>query len=416
MIYRRLSSVIRYNRCLSLRSSTAAFCTKASPPPKTAVLMMNMGGPAEESEVEPFLRNLFQDPDIIELGGGKFQTWLGSVISKRRAPRIIKQYEEAGYSPQKKWTEYQGQEMCKLLDERLPDTAPHKAYSCFRYVHPDTDDVLRQLKEDGVEKVIAFSQYPQWSCTTTGSSMNELYRGVKRHGMHDRVSWSVIDRWYSNSKYLQAVCNRMKESILDLPEEKRGKALFVFSAHSVPMKVVNKGDHYVPEVCASVKMVMEKWKEMIGDIEGVDTLNRHVISWQSKVGFLPWMAPQTTEMVKSLGARGEKVVIVVPVVFVSDHIETMFELGIELADEAKEAGIKDFLVTGGQNNHADFIDSLADVVVDHVKSGERHSVVYTSRCMNCKKPHCRLLGSTEEFQLPQVVSAPESQRLRPVMT
>jgi len=398
-----------------MHQARAAFSTKTSHSPKTAVLMMNMGGPAEESEVEPFLKNLFQDPDIIELGGGKFQTWLGSVISQRRAPRIIKQYEEAGYSPQKKWTEYQGNEMCKILDERLPGTAPHKAYPCYRYVHPNTDDVLRQLKEDGVEKVIAFSQYPQWSCTTTGSSMNELYRGVKRHEMHDKLTWSVIDRWYSHPKYLQAVCNRMKESIMSLPEEKRGKALFVFSAHSVPMKVVNKGDHYVPEVCASVGMVMQKWKEMLGDIEGIDSQSRHVVSWQSKVGFLPWMAPQTTEMIKSLGARGEEVVIVVPIVFVSDHIETMFELGIELAEDAKEAGIKDFLVTGGQNSHQDFIDCLADVVVEHVNSAERHSAVYTSRCMKCKKPHCRLLGSTEEFQRPQVIPAAEGQRLQPAM-
>jgi len=258
MIRQRCLSVIKRARGSSNAYAKMSFSATNPSYPKTALLMMNMGGPAEESEVEPFLRNLFQDPDIIELGGGKLQSWLGDFISKRRAPRIIKQYQEAGWSPQKKWTEHQGKELCKLLDRDLPDTAPHKAYSCFRYVHPNTNDVLKRLQDDGVQRVIAFSQYPQWSCTTSGSSMNELYRGVKMHGLHDKMSWTVIDRWYANRKYIQAVCNRMKESVLTLPEEKRGNVVFVFSAHSVPMKVVNRGDHYVPEVCASVKMVMEK--------------------------------------------------------------------------------------------------------------------------------------------------------------
>jgi len=110
------------------------------------------------------------------------------------------------------------------------------------------------------------------------------------------------------------------------------------------------------------------------------------------------MAPQTTEMIKSLGARGEEVVVVVPLVFVSDHIETMYELGIELAEDAEKAGIKDFLVTSGQNGHEDFISCLADVVTEHIKSDERHTMDYVSKCMDCKKPHCRRLGREQEFR------------------
>ena len=153
--------------------------TFSSSKAKTGVLMLNMGGPSHPDDTEDFLKRLFQDSDIIELGGGKFQELLGSFISKRRTPKVKKQYETIGGSPIRKWTEYQGKEMCKILDETCPESAPHKAYTAFRYADPLTEDALQEMKEDGVEHAIAFSQFPQWSCTTSGSSMNELWREVR---------------------------------------------------------------------------------------------------------------------------------------------------------------------------------------------------------------------------------------------
>ena len=164
---------------MMMRMTRSFARTFSSSKAKTGVLMLNMGGPSHPDDTEDFLKRLFQDSDIIELGGGKFQELLGSFISKRRTPKVKKQYETIGGSPIRKWTEYQGKEMCKILDETCPESAPHKAYTAFRYADPLTEDALQEMKEDGVEHAIAFSQFPQWSCTTSGSSMNELWREVR---------------------------------------------------------------------------------------------------------------------------------------------------------------------------------------------------------------------------------------------
>lgn len=363
---------------------------------KTGILMLNMGGPSTPEETGPFLKRLFTDGDIIELGGGTFQQYLGNFIASRRTPKVAKQYEEIGGSPIRKWTEHQGEAMCRLLDEKRPESAPHKAYTCFRYAHPLTEEALEEMKADGVDRVVAFSQFPQWSCTTSGSSMNELWRQVKSAGLEEDFKWSLIDRWPLHGGFIDAVADRVKATMLkDLDEESRSKAVIVFSAHSVPMKVVGKGDHYVPEVCASVKAIMEKWTGMVdaGEVPGLSEgqTNKHVLAWQSKVGFLPWMTPSTSEVIASLGSRGVRNVVVVPVAFTSDHVETLFEIGIEYAEEAEEAGITNFTCTEGLNGSEIFIEALADIVDDHLESKKNHSSQYKMKCLNCTKPLCRQL-------------------------
>ncbi len=148
-------------------SASPALSTSSTKPP-TAVVMLNMGGPAIPTleKVEDFLTRLFSDNMIINLG--KFQ-WLGKYIAKRRSPKIQEQYKEIGGSPLRKWTELQGQEMCKILDEISPSTAPHKPYAMFRYADPLTEETLDQMAADGVTRAVAFSQYPMYSCTTSGT-------------------------------------------------------------------------------------------------------------------------------------------------------------------------------------------------------------------------------------------------------
>jgi len=300
--------------------------------PKTAILMMNMGGPSEPAETEPFLRRLFTDNDIIDLGGGWLQEKFGTIISKRRSPAVAEQYKEIGGSPIRKWTQYQSERMCQILDEVRPESAPHKAYTAFRYVEPLTEDTLAQMKEDGVERVVAFSQFPQWSCTTTGSSLNELWRQVKNLGLESDFKWSIIDRWPLHDGFVDAILERMEERLMDFDVADREKAVIVFSAHSVPMKVVEKGDHYVGEVAATVQAVMQKWNSRVrkGSIEGLKKPSKHVLAWQSKVGYLPWMSPSTSSTIEQLATiRGNKTMMLVPIAFTSDHIETLFEIGIE---------------------------------------------------------------------------------------
>mmetsp|Transcript_522 Transcript_522/g.1297 ORF Transcript_522/g.1297 Transcript_522/m.1297 type:complete len:418 (-) Transcript_522:377-1630(-) len=359
---------------------------------KTGIVMLNMGGPSEPEETGPFLNRLFRDTDIIDLGGGQIQELFGTWVAKRRTPKITKQYEEIGGSPIRKWTAHQGKRMAEILDQIHPESAPHKAYTAFRYAAPLTDEALLEMKEDGVEHAIAFSQFPQWSCTTSGSSMNELWREIRRLGMQDTFRWSLIDRWPLHQGFLDAVSERIEERLLEFDEKTRKNVIIVFSAHSVPMKVVEKGDHYVSEVAASVKSIMDNFENKVvlqDKIPGLRTTNKHVLAWQSKVGFLPWMVPDTASTLENLGRKGHKAVLVVPVAFTSDHIETLFEIGIEYAEDAKKAGIADFKYTEGLNGSETFCNALADIVAKHLDAKQNYSPQYKMKCLTCQKPMCR---------------------------
>ena len=301
------------------------------------------------------------------------------------------QYESIGGSPIRKWTDEQGLEMCRILDEKRPESAPHKHYIMFRYAHPLTDETLQQMKKDGVTRAVAFSQFPQWSCTTSGSSYNELWRQIKNLDMANDFTWSLIDRWPLHRGFIDSVNDRIVERMKEFDEKTRKKVIIMFSAHSVPMKVVEKGDHYVGEVAASVHAVMQKFGETIasGAIPGLDVANRHVLAWQSKVGFLPWMSPSTGDALKQVGKRGYKHVLVVPIAFTSDHIETLYEIGEEYAEEAEEVGIENFKYTEGLNGLPRFHEALADIVDNHLTSGRPYSPNYKMKCLTCKKPLCR---------------------------
>jgi ferrochelatase len=358
---------------------------------KTGIVMMNMGGPATPDETGPFLKRLFLDQDIIDLGGGWKQKLFGELVSKRRTPKVQEQYELIGGSPIGRWTKYQGERMAALLDEQRPESAPHKAYTAFRYTHPLTDAALAEMKADGVEHAVAFSQFPQWSCTTSGSSMNELWREVKRLGMEDEFKWSLIDRWPLHKGMVQSVTERIKERLMDFDEKARSKVVIVFSAHSVPMKVVEKGDHYVGEVAASVHSIMDTFQSQVDaqEVPGVTRTNKFVLAWQSKVGYLPWMSPSTSSVIEQLGKKGVRHVLVVPVAFTSDHIETLYEIGMEYLEEAHEVGITEFKYTEGLNGSETFCTALADLVGEHLDKKQNYSTQYKQKCLTCVKPLCR---------------------------
>jgi len=342
--------------------------------------MMNMGGPSTQEEVGPFLHNLFTDGEIITLG--PLQNSLGPWIAKRRTPKIQKQYAEiGGGSPIGDWTRTQGEGMVELLDQLCPETAPHKFYVAFRYANPLTEDALTQMKADGVKRAVAFSQYPQFSCTTTGSSINHMWRELRRLNMGDEFQWSVIDRWPQHPGFIEAVADNVREGLLQFPEEVRDEVAIIFSAHSVPMKVVNKGDQYVTEVASTVQDVMKE----------IGYSNRYILGWQSKVGFLPWMGPSTSEVIKGYGRQGHRYAMIVPIAFTSDHIETLFEIDIEYTEEAHDAGIESFKRAPSLNGSKKFQAALADIAAQHLKSGEACTPQFGINCAQCVNSSCRII-------------------------
>ncbi|XP_058271277.1 ferrochelatase, mitochondrial isoform X2 [Hemibagrus wyckioides] len=323
----------------SLRSqstaSAAALATASSPKtqekrkPKTGILMLNMGGPERLEDVHDFLLRLFLDTDLMQL---PVQDKLGRFIAKRRTPKIQEQYSKiGGGSPIRAWTTMQGEGMVKLLDQISPETAPHKFYIGFRYVQPLTEKAIEEMEMDGVDRAVAFTQYPQYSCSTTGSSLNAIYRYYNSKGLSPKMRWSVIDRWPTHPLliecFAQHVCNELEK----FPPEKRDDVVILFSAHSLPMSVVNRGDPYPQEVGATVQRVMER----------LSYCNPYRLVWQSKVGPMPWLGPQTDEVIKGLCKRGKKNLLLVPIAFTSDHIETLHELDIEYSQIlAEECGVE----------------------------------------------------------------------------
>ncbi|KAL8401637.1 hypothetical protein RB596_008435 [Gaeumannomyces avenae] len=357
----------------------------------TAMVFLNMGGPSTTDEVHDFLLRLFSDGDLIPFG--PLQNYIASFIAKRRTPKIQKQYAAiGGGSPIRKWSEHQSAEMCKILDRISPETAPHKPYVAFRYANPLTEEMYNRLLADGFGngkggRAVAFTQYPQYSCSTTGSSVNELWKwrqrleGKKPDGSPSTpgdgtIQWSVIDRWPAHSGLVEAFAQNIEAKLAEYPEERRNRVVLMFSAHSLPMTVVNRGDPYPAEVAATVYAVMQR----------LGFSNPYRLCWQSQVGPQPWLGPQTQTSVEEYIAKGQKDIVLIPIAFTSDHIETLFELDEEVIGESGHADTVKRVesLNGGRV----FIQALADIAKEHLASGISCSKQMGLRCPGCKSERC----------------------------
>ncbi|KAA0202359.1 hypothetical protein HAZT_HAZT003840 [Hyalella azteca] len=306
--------------------------------------------------------------------------YLGAWIAKRRTPSIVQKYSEiGGGSPIFKWTDMQGRLLCERLDAECPASAPHKHYVAFRYANPLTEDTLEAMENDGVEHCIAFSQYPQYSCSTTGSSMNAIQKFYANKKQESSMKWSVIDRWCTNPYLVKCFADNIKKELDLFPEKRRKEVFILFSAHSLPLRQVEKGDPYPSEVGATVQLVMKE----------LNFCNPYRLVWQSKVGPLPWLSPDTEHSIKNLVRRGKSNILLVPIAFTSDHIETLHELDIEYArDVGNEVGAECIRRCAAPNDHPLFIDALVDEVSRHIKSGHRCSPQFLVNCPMCSNPSC----------------------------
>ena len=330
------------------------------------------------------------DADLIPLG--RLQNYIGPYIARRRTPKIQKQYAEiGGGSPIRKWSEHQAEEMCKILDQTSPETAPHKPYVAFRYANPLTENMYKQLLADGFGggkggRAVAFTQYPQYSCSTTGSSLNELWkwrerlegkRGTGEVDAEGAIKWSVIDRWPTHSGLVEAFAQNIEKTLQEYPPERRDNVVLLYSAHSLPMTVVNRGDPYPAEVAATVHAVNQR----------LGMKYQYRLVWQSQVGPQPWLGAQTSDTVKNLMKKGNTDLILIPIAFTSDHIETLYELDKEVIGEDAEGheGVKRI---ESLNGNPVFIQALADIAKTHLHSGVACSRQMTLRCPGCVSERC----------------------------
>jgi protoporphyrin/coproporphyrin ferrochelatase len=367
----------------------------------TGIVMMNLGGPRTLDDVNPFLRALFEDREIIQL---PVQSFLGPFIADRRTKKIQQHYQEiGGGSPILDWTETQGRGMVERLDRLAPATAPHRFYVAFRYIEPTSETALQAMAADGVTRAVAFTQYPQFSCSTTGSSLNELWRAARRVNLHERFTWSVIDRWPAHPGFVDAMAATVRQGLAKFGADAQDDVVIVFSAHSLPLDVIDRGDAYPAEIGATVHEVMRR----------LDYRHEYLVSYQSEVGPVRWLGPSTETVLKDLGAKKRQHVLVVGVAFTSDHIETLHELDIEYGEVAHAAGIAHFRRAPALNGMPEFQDALADLVATHLASGEACSPNYGLRCPGCVNPQCRnVLRPVAPFRRTAVTPSPKN-RLYP---
>jgi len=303
---------------------------------KTGVLLLNMGGPDSLTAVKPFLYNLFSDPYIANFGF--MQKPLAWFISFFRAKKVKKAYEKIkGKSPLKEITTAQAIALEKALGNKF------KVLPGMRYWHPFIEESLNEFKKANIKKIIALSLYPQF-CSATTSSVIEKFKQCA----NGYFEFKIISSWCDYPLFIEAWIEQIKQSF-----EKYGHDCFVlFSAHGIPLSLYKKGDPYILEVERSVKAIANKMK-----------LQQFKIGYQSRTGPVKWVKPSTEEIIEELAKNGNKKVLVVPVSFVSDHIETLYEIDIVYKKKAKDFGIQLNRVDS-LNTSPKFIEALKNLVLE----------------------------------------------------
>ena len=314
-----------------------------------AVVLFQLGGPDSAEAVEPFLYNLFLDPDIIDFPLARLtREPLARLISSRRSRNVVEKYKEiGGKSPILELT----QQQAAVLEKELQNDLNAKVYIAMRYWHPMTEATVRQVQRDNPRRIVLLPLYPQYSRTTTGSSLNEWNRWCSALGL-DTTEQRIVYQFHDHPLDIQSLIERINETLESHWTRARARVTLVFSAHGVPMSVIRSGDPYRDHIEKTVELVMKEggWE------------NQHTVCYQSKVGPAKWLRPSLVETIALLGQEEKRDILVVPVSFVTDHIETLHEIDIEAREFAAKVGVTNFVMTPGLNTHPAFIRALGDLV------------------------------------------------------
>ncbi|ESA34381.1 ferrochelatase [Leptolyngbya sp. Heron Island J] len=322
---------------------------------RTGVLLLNLGGPEQLEDVRPFLFNLFADPEIIRLPFPWLQKPLAWLISTSRASKSQDNYKEiGGGSPLRRITEEQGDALKEYLQKLGRDV---KIYIGMRYWYPFTEEAVAQIKQDGIEDLVILPLYPQFSISTSGSSFRLLEKLWQDDPSLQKVNYTLIPSWYNSPGYVRAMADLITQELDKLPNPDNGHIFF--SAHGVPVSYVEEaGDPYQREMEHCVDLIMK----------AVGRPNIFTLAYQSRVGPVEWLQPYTEDAIEDLAEKGVEDLVVVPISFVSEHIETLQEIDIEYRELAEEAGIKGFHRVPALNTYPVFIEDMGNMVVKALES------------------------------------------------
>ncbi|MGB6329222.1 MAG: ferrochelatase [Halarcobacter sp.] len=303
---------------------------------KKALVLLNMGGARSKDELKMFLTNMFNDENIITLKSNFLRSIIAKFIVTSRLNSAWKNYEEIGNeSPINPLT----QKLVEKLNDSLEDIYVSQA---MRYTPPRADECIKQLEEKGIKDVILLPLYPQYSTTTTKSSVEEFIEYS-----NNKFNIEVIDPFYKNDFFNEAILDTIINTVEDYSEYN-----LIFSAHGLPQKIVDKGDPYQKHVQEHVEILSNKLKEKNINFKSIS------LAYQSKVGPMKWLEPALDESLKDF--KDEKVLIY-PIAFIVDNSETDFELSIEYKEEADKIGIKDYKVCKCVNFNDKFIEAIKDI-------------------------------------------------------
>lgn len=312
---------------------------------KTGVLLLNLGGPERQEDVRPFLLNLFSDREIIRLGPPFMQKIIARIIAFRRAPKSMANYRLiGGGSPIRVKTE----EQAAALEAALVKDGWFMVRACMRYWHPFADEVLHELRDAGVSRLVALPLYPHYSIATTGSSVNDLQRHLARLG--GQWPLQVIEAWPTEPAFIACLAERIAEGLAAFGEQ---PVQVVYSAHSLPVQFVEEGDPYVQHLQQTIAAV-----EALTGVDGK-------LCYQSRSGPVEWLGPALPEVIEEVANQGGRNMLVVPISFVSDHVETLYEIDIQYRRLAEALGLR-FAVTRALNADTRFIAGLRSLVLQAV--------------------------------------------------
>ena len=316
---------------------------------RIAVVLCNLGGPDSLESVRPFLFNLFSDPDIFRLPLAFItQRPFAALIARRRTPEAAKGYAAiGGKSPILEFTNAQAAALARSLG------AGFDVHVCMRYWHPLTGEAVAMLKNKNYGRVILLPLYPQYSVTTSGSAYNEFMRQCEKQ--HYRPVVTLVRQWYDQPDYQGAIVEMLRAEAQKFPDPDPKRIELLFSAHGLPRKIVDQGDPYERQIRATYDALRAQlgWPHT-------------TLCYQSRVGPLEWLRPYTDDVIREKAAAGVKQMLVYPIAFVSDHVETLFELGITYAEIARERGIEHYRVVPALNSHPRFIEALKSLVLNAV--------------------------------------------------
>lgn len=312
---------------------------------KHALILLNMGGPDSLAAVRPFLYNLFSDRELIQLpAGALLQKPFARIISYFRAKKVVENYRAiGGKSPLLEWTQKQAQGIAARLGEHF---SPHVV---MRYWQPRAAEVLAALRAAGIKQATVVSMYPHYTGATTGSSVNDFTQTAAQ--IYPELEYRIIEHWFDWPAYLDSLAQRVREGLETFHELTRDDVQILFSAHALPQKFIDRGDPYQQQVEATAQGVMDRVGHYTWSI-----------AYQSRSGPVQWMEPGTEEEIKRIAAAGHQSLLMVPVSFVSDHIETLEEIDMEYRELAVSSGIVNFCRAPSLNDHPDFLDAMAALI------------------------------------------------------